>query len=185
MLYDFNLNLGDTVPLTFDGAYFETVSKIDSALVGTKYHKKFVLQGNFPDTLIEGIGSVYYGLYGLRGIFPDGGNSFICFANNIATYPANSNCSTLTTSIPEITIPTITLFPNPFSTQTVLRTDNLFSNATLTVYNSFGQEVRQIKNISGQAVTLFRENLPSGLYFIRLVQNNKVVATDKLVITDN
>src|ERR1035437_5061123 len=51
ILYDFNLNVGDTVPLTYAGSYFETVSKVDSALVGTKYHKKFTLQGSFPDTL--------------------------------------------------------------------------------------------------------------------------------------
>jgi len=74
--------------------------------------------------------------------------------------------------------------PNPFSSQTVLQTDNFFHNATLTVDNCFGQTVKQIKNISGQTVTLFRDNLPSGLYFIRLTQDDKTLATDKLVITD-
>ncbi len=78
----------------------------------------------------------------------------------------------------------IVIFPNPFSTQTVLQTDNLLHNATLTVYNSHGQTVKEIKNISGQTVTLFRDNLPSGLYFLRLTENNKLLAVDKLVITD-
>jgi len=79
----------------------------------------------------------------------------------------------------------IKVFPNPFFAQTTLRTDNLFKNATLTVYNSFGQEVKQIINISGQSITLNRDNLPSGLYFIRLTQENKTLATGKLIITDN
>jgi len=77
-----------------------------------------------------------------------------------------------------------TIYPNPFSTQTTLHSDILLENATLTVYNCFGQAVKQIKNISGQTVTLARDNLPSGLYFIRLTQDNKTFATDKLVITD-
>ncbi|MBA2582915.1 MAG: T9SS type A sorting domain-containing protein [Bacteroidetes bacterium] len=65
-----------------------------------------------------------------------------------------------------------------------MQTDNLLKNATLTVYNCFGQTVTEIKNISGQTVTLSRNNLVSGLYFICLTQEDKVIATDKLVITD-
>jgi len=94
----------------------------------------------------------------------------------------NINC---TTGLNEFSILQydFTFFPNPFSAQTTLQTDNLLHNATLTIYNSFGQTVKQIKNISGPTVTLFRDNLPSGLYFIRLTQDNKIITTDKLVIT--
>lgn len=76
------------------------------------------------------------------------------------------------------------IFPNPFSSQTTLQTGNIFNDATLTVYNCFGQTVKQIKNISGQTITLHCDNLPSGLYFIWLTQYNKVIMTDKLIITD-
>lgn len=78
----------------------------------------------------------------------------------------------------------ISIYPNPFSSSTTLQTDKLFKNATLTVYNSFGQRVKHIINISEQTVTLFRDNLPSGLYFIRVTQDNKVITTDKLIIAD-
>lgn len=78
----------------------------------------------------------------------------------------------------------IKIYPNPFSSQTTLQTDNLLHNATLTVDNYFGQTVKQIKNISGQTITLHRDNLSIGLYFVRLTQDNKVIATDKLIITD-
>lgn len=78
----------------------------------------------------------------------------------------------------------VSLFPNPFSTQTVLQSDNLLLNASLTVDNCLGQTVKQIKNISGQTVVLHRDNLPSGLYFVRLTQDNQVIATKKLIITD-
>ncbi len=76
------------------------------------------------------------------------------------------------------------IYPNPFSCSTTLRTGKLLKNATLTVYNCSGQRVKQIKNISGQTVTLMRDNLPSGLYFIQLTQDNTTIIVDKLVIAD-
>lgn len=78
----------------------------------------------------------------------------------------------------------ISIYPNPFSTQTTLQTNTPFHNATLTVDNCFGQMVAQIKNISGQTITFHRDNLASGLYFVRLTEENKTIAVDKLVIAD-
>jgi WD40 repeat protein len=75
--------------------------------------------------------------------------------------------------------------PNPFSTLTTLQTGKSFKGATLTVHNSFGQTVKQINNLTGQTIVFHRENLASGLYFIRLTEDNKTFATDKLIITDN
>jgi hypothetical protein len=74
--------------------------------------------------------------------------------------------------------------PNPFSSSTTLQTDKVVKYATLTVYNLYGQIVKQIKNISGQTVIFTRDDLPSGLYFIRLTEENKIIAVGKLVITD-
>lgn len=78
----------------------------------------------------------------------------------------------------------IKFFPNPFSLQTTLQVNKNLSNATLTVYNCFGQTVEQIKNINGQTVVLSRDNLASGLYFVQLSQDNQTIATKKLIITD-
>jgi len=77
-----------------------------------------------------------------------------------------------------------TLFPNPFSAQTTLQTDILLNNATLTIYNCFEQTVKQIKNISGHTITMQRDNLASGLYFIHVTEDNKVIMANKLVIND-
>jgi len=78
----------------------------------------------------------------------------------------------------------IKVFSNPLSSETILQTGNLLHYATLAMDNVFGQTVKQIKNISGQSVTLERDNLPGGLYFIHLTEDNKTIATKKLVITD-
>lgn len=77
------------------------------------------------------------------------------------------------------------IYPNPFYTQTILKTSEILKDATLTMYNAYGQTVKQIKNISGQTIILNRDNLPSGLYFICITQDTKTLMTEKLVITDN
>jgi N-acetylneuraminic acid mutarotase len=79
----------------------------------------------------------------------------------------------------------VSVYPNPFSSSTTLQTDNPLHNATLTVYNLYGQTVKEIKNISGQTIIFHRDNLPSALYFVRLTQDGKTFSADKLVITDN
>jgi SprB repeat/Secretion system C-terminal sorting domain len=76
------------------------------------------------------------------------------------------------------------IFPNPFSVQTDIRTENILANATLILLNSFGQVVKQIDNLFGQEIILHRDNLPSGLYFVRLIEGNKTIVADKLVIVD-
>jgi hypothetical protein len=79
---------------------------------------------------------------------------------------------------------TSSVFPNPFSSVTTLQTDYALKDASLVIYNSNGQQVKQIKNISGQKVTITRDNLPSGQYLIWVTENNKVIMFNKLIITD-
>lgn len=78
----------------------------------------------------------------------------------------------------------ITIFPNPFSVQTTLHSGKSFKDASLIVYNSLGQTVKRIDNLSGQDVILNRNNLPGGLYFIRITQDSKLISADKFVIVD-
>lgn len=78
----------------------------------------------------------------------------------------------------------ISVFPNPFISSTTIQTISNLKNATLTIYNSYGKALKQMKNISGKTISLFRENLPSGVYFIRLTDENKMIAAEKLIIID-
>jgi hypothetical protein len=75
------------------------------------------------------------------------------------------------------------IFPNPFISSTTIQTIGNLKNATLTICNSYGQVLKQVKNISGQTVSLSRDNLPSGVYFIRLTEEKKIIAVEKLIIT--
>ncbi len=88
-------------------------------------------------------------------------------------------------SINENTLNTISsIFPNPFTSSTTIQTTENLKNASLAIYNSLGQAVKQLDNISGQTVSISRDNLPSGLYFIKLTEDDKIIALEKLVITN-
>lgn len=76
------------------------------------------------------------------------------------------------------------IFPNPFAAEAVLEAGDILKNATLTVQNYLGQTVNEIKNINGKKVIIPRGNLASGIYFVHLKQNNNIIATQKILITD-
>lgn len=72
--------------------------------------------------------------------------------------------------------------PNPFSIQTEINLKNDLKNATLTLFNSFGKQVKQVKNIYGNYINIQRDNLPSGLYLVQLTQDNIIIITNKLIV---
>jgi hypothetical protein len=76
------------------------------------------------------------------------------------------------------------IYPNPFIAWTTIQTTSNLNNASLTICNAYGQIVKQVNNISGQTISFSRDNLASGVYFIRLTEENKIIAVEKLIITD-
>ncbi len=76
----------------------------------------------------------------------------------------------------------IKIYPNPFSSSTTIQTDKILDNAILSIYNIYGQQVKQLNNLSGQTITLPRDNLSSGVYFIQVIKEDKIVIASKLVV---
>jgi hypothetical protein len=52
------------------------------------------------------------------------------------------------------------------------------------VGNNIGQVLKQWNNVYGQSIILDRGQLTSGIYFIRLTQNNQTVTIQKLMVID-
>jgi hypothetical protein len=75
---------------------------------------------------------------------------------------------------------TISLYPNPAETQALVFSNQEFYKATLSISNSTGQTVRTIENITGNSVTIDRENLGAGIYFISVWQQGVVIWTTKI-----
>ncbi len=74
--------------------------------------------------------------------------------------------------------------PNPFSSQTTI---SIFSsikveNAELKVFDVLGKEMSKTNFDETGNVILNRYNLKSGVYFYRVLQKNKMMATGKLVV---
>lgn len=77
----------------------------------------------------------------------------------------------------------ISIFPNPLYATTTIETTYELNNAMLILYNPQGQVVKQTA-ISGHSNTLYRDNLPAGIYCMQIVQGANIFATEKIVILD-
>jgi predicted outer membrane repeat protein len=78
-----------------------------------------------------------------------------------------------------------TLFPNPFNSSAKIQFNSSINNIALSIYDLFGQEIKTINSISEPTFTLYRDNLPNGIYLLKISQENRKSTTRKFVITDN
>lgn len=134
-----------------------------------------------------GVPNLFYPLYGATHcpwLFPLP-NSW-AYLDTLVNYTSSFLYANVITGINETMTDkeTVTAYPNPFSILTTLHATHPFQEATLTIYNLNGQTVKQMTNISGQTVTVLRDQLPAGLYFIRIAEVSKISITNKLIITD-
>lgn len=76
------------------------------------------------------------------------------------------------------------VYPNPFSSEAILESKQALRNGSLSILNAVGQEVKHLDQLKGTRIALRRDNLPAGIYFLRLSEGNQVVAVQKLVLVD-
>jgi hypothetical protein len=74
--------------------------------------------------------------------------------------------------------------PNPFSSQTTLQAATPLDHAVLTLVNALGEVVRRQEDIHGDSITILRNGLPNGVYFISLRVDDHMIATGKICIVD-
>jgi hypothetical protein len=73
-------------------------------------------------------------------------------------------------------------FPNPFSSYTEITVGKELNDASLLLYNVFGQKVREMDAINGKHISLLRENLPSGIYIYEITEKEMRIGNGKLVV---
>ena len=73
-------------------------------------------------------------------------------------------------------------YPIPFieSITIEIETGIKLQDATLEMFDVFGRKVRELK-VTKNTFQIERENLPGGIYFYKIISENKIIGTDKLV----
>ncbi len=189
LLYDFNLNVGDSLPLTyiypinFCNAVVDT---IDSVAVGSSYRKRFHISttSTYPEEtwLIEGIGCSR-GLFGYYCTGWEFWQYLTCFVrNDTITYPTppNSDCSLITFISEQKNQPnSITIYPNPVKDKFTIELSILSGNTRLSISNAIGQELTE-RQITDHKTQIVISNLPSGVLLLRVI-NDKTIEIERII----
>lgn len=97
-----------------------------------------------------------------------------------------SVCDTIMNAVQEIENGGISIFPNPTSDIVTLNSKEPFLKSELRIYNALGKELRFIKIPDQQSIfNVSLEDLPSGIYLIKITSLNKLVKQEKIVLTSS
>ncbi|PLX03060.1 MAG: hypothetical protein C0595_08420 [Marinilabiliales bacterium] len=176
LLYDFDLNVGDTLPITYIQWNEDiVVLSIDSISVGDSYRKIFNLSDQSSPQLIEGIG--HDG--GFLEPFPpilECGHFLLCYALNGTTYYPNYNdpCD-LTVSIkPSVKTSSIKAYPNPAKNTVTIQFDKPEIIKSAIAININGQSFDlNFKQKNENSIIVDLSQLSKGLYMIQLTTKEK------------
>ena len=182
LAYDFNLNIGDSACFPAIGCG-GTVLSIDSVRVGDNYNKRFWLSENNV-CLIEGVGSSYGSFANLGFPFESGSTLYCLKENNQNAWAADTaiECNIITSLEKQKNFGNPSIFPNPFSNTATINIGKNLNNGTIEIYNSLGQKIKTINHISGSVIQINHDNLPDGVYFLILTQDNTTIWTLKAIL---
>ena len=140
---------------------------------------KYLLSINYPNN------------YGIScnvqdsAVYLNGKRGSIGLPSFISDFAYHNNDYKCFNSISEVNIyNSLKNYPNPFNKQTIIESQTFLKNACLKITNIYGITLKELNNINGEKITLERENLPSGIFYLQLFQNNRLIASTKLIITD-
>jgi hypothetical protein len=76
----------------------------------------------------------------------------------------------------------VLIYPNPFTSSVSIVLTNELSNGNsyIKMYNALGVEVITT-DITGNVTTIDTINLPAGIYFYRVITNNKTIQSGRLI----
>ena len=189
LLYDFNLQVGDTLKgylATLLLGSYDVVASIDSVLVGSSFRKRWNLSDSCYNILIiEGVGSTY-GLIELSGSCLTTKNySLNCFnQNGISLYPDSANnCEQITQINSFDSSPSkIKIFPNPSNGVFTVDFDASLSISEIILFDLLGNII--LKQPINNQTEFIINNVQSGTYIISLIKKNGSIAIRKIISSD-
>lgn len=159
LLYDFDLNVGDTFPSTYlyQEGPFPVVDSIDYVQIANKNHKRFWFTNEAidPAYLLEGVGSRYGLLDPLFGNF-EGGNLLTCFEVGedflFSAYDTSFyGC--------HVDIP--------------LAIENPYNHSSIQIINNLSDDLLTIKNLTGDKISISLFDELGRVYLIQSSSENK------------
>ena len=196
LLVSYEYQVGDTVrgdifyPCGFSQ---NTIQRVDSVLINSEYRKVFYIDSISGPVITEGIGhqlSTYSEGEFIKPLCEGGfgtGTSIFCYGLGETPYWSSENetgnCSVMV-GLESINSVDFKIYPNPFVAETTLEFDNSMIGAHIIVVDLQGQVVKQLRTVNAQRIVIHRDDLPAGLYFIRLTKDSGVTKTMKIAIID-
>lgn len=118
-----------------------------------------------------------WGLYQMGSYLPSERKAaFYTFRNRIG-------CSAITAGIPDEITDKVSISPNPFSMTTVISVGTDLKDAELNIYNVTGEKISSRQHLSGKTIIINRNDMNDGIYLVRIMQEEKLIASEKLIIT--
>jgi hypothetical protein len=183
LLYDFSISEGDSFNryILHDTYMRLKVTKIDTVYILDKTLKRIMF--NDSTTWIEGIGDITYTRIPSYG-------ELICVKDDEFVLYLNSNynnCDTIFAQglydiIDESTYNVnLSIFPNPIERTSILEIKSNFnSTSKIEIYNNIGILLKT--DYFNDIYPIGEINLPRGLYIYRVINNNRIIGSDKIII---
>lgn len=180
LLYDFNLSIGDPIPVTFTYCcpqISDTVYSIDSIYTPYGYRMRYHINNSWGDYLVEGIGSSY-GFIEPYGVLLDHAFRLECYSlNDTSWFPSQGPACDVITTIPVQTQQemSLQLLPNPASDFVDVQLSGAIVDI-IEMYDACGQKVK-----SQTSTRIGTAELTSGIYFVRVHVGDNVITARLLV----
>lgn len=197
LLYDFGLNVNDTVYCGFnlndvnglDSTKFWVV-QVDSVILEDGKHKRLTMNYSpimetpssiFSMDWIEGIGSTVHPFYSaFLSVAPGSKNELLCFhlgSTKIFQNSSYSDCS-LTSSINDVQKECdIQIYPNPCIDYVVVK--GIEKGTILNIFNLQGQIILSYR-IKSPELHISTCNWTSGVYFVQVMRNSNSIFNQKI-----
>jgi len=156
ILYDFTLQVGDTMTLHLPSASTEIVYTIDTLLICGSFRKVF--NANFSRSWIEGIGDTH-GLFAPCILEFEHIGTLICYEDSMCFWqnPFYSVC----------------VYPNPANNYLNIDLGMYKGEFKFEIYNTIGQHIKTNVFVASENYTIDISNLPKGVYFYNLIKDSR------------
>jgi hypothetical protein len=193
LIYDFNLNVGDTLIPHNDGLYGRReVTQTGFVELLDGISRKYLIVscdangGGGTTTWVEGIGDIerLFWADSFCASFDDGGyTDLFCFSTNgqsVYLKPGLENC--YVSSVENVDKEGFDIFPNPCSDYLNIINEAGFSIDNITVYDIVGNVVLKSENTTSN-LTLNISRLSAGVYIGILRSSNKTIQSFRFVVS--